>query len=176
MTLRTADVPRNDKGIWKRALWLVPLIVILGSLSGILSNSAEGEWYRGLEKPSFQPPGWAFGAAWTTLYTMMALALATVLNEPRTAKRDAAVAIFVVQLVLNYAWSFVFFSLEAIEAAKWWILAILVLAAIAAGRFWRIRPLAGALMLPYLLWLIFAYTLNSAIVRLNPGAGSPLFG
>lgn len=155
----------------------MPLIVGVGSFMGIVSNSGyENAWFAALDKPAFMPPGWAFGTAWTTLYTMLAIALATILNEPRSKERDAAVAMFLVQLALNFAWSPVFFAMHAITPAKWLLVAILVTAALAAGRFWRIRPLAGALMLPYLAWLIFAFTLNSSIEGLNPGAGSPLFG
>ena len=76
---------------------------------------------------------------------------------------------FVLHLLLNYAWSPIYFYLHEIVIAKWLLLAILVLAAVAAGRFWRIRPLAGMLVLPYLGWLIFAFVLNSAFVALNPG-------
>ena len=167
---------RDDSGIWKRALWLVPLIVIGGTLSGFLSGSAQGEWYASLEKPSFQPPGQAFGIVWPALYTMMALALATVLNEPRTKARDKAVTIFLVQLALNYAWSFVFFSAQAIGNALSLLVVIVALVATSVVLFWRIRPLAGALLLPYLAWVIFATALNSAILTLNPGAGTPLIG
>ncbi|MCJ7420460.1 TspO/MBR family protein [Sphingomicrobium astaxanthinifaciens] len=165
---------KSDKGIWKRALWLVPLVVIGGSLSGV--GFGPDAWYAALEKPSFQPPAYLFGIVWPALYTMIALALATVLNEPRTPARDAAVGLWGIQLLLNFSWSYVFFGAHAIAFAKWHLAAILVVAALAAGRFWRIRPLAGWLMVPYLLWLIFAFMLNSAIVELNPGVSEPLFG
>ncbi len=171
----TTEAKRDDRGIWKRALWLVPLIVVLGSLSGIVSNSGYANgWFAGLQKPSFMPPGWAFGAAWTALYTMLALALATVLNEPRSKERTTAVTLFVTQLVLNYLWSPVFFALHDIKLASALLFAILLVSAITAGKFWRLRPLAGALMLPYLAWLTFASVLNHAIDTLNPGAGESL--
>ena len=170
----TETTRRDDRGIWKKALWLVPLVVVGGSLSGI--GFGPDDWYAALEKPTFQPPAYLFGIVWPALYTMIALALATVLNEPRTPQRDRAVALWVIQLVLNFAWSYVFFGAHAIDIARWHLLAILVIAALAAGRFYRIRPLAGWLMVPYLMWLIFAYTLNSAIVGLNPGIAEPLFG
>lgn len=168
---------RNDRGIWMKALWLVPLIVGVGSFMGTVAGSGYGNpWFDQLREPIFMPPGWAFGVAWTTLYTMIAIALATILNEPKSEKRNAAVTLFVLQLLLNFAWSPVFFRLHAITEAKYLILAIAILAALTAGRFWRIRPLAGALMLPYLGWLIFAFVLNSAFEQLNPGAGVPLLG
>ena len=77
----TTDAARDDRGIWKKALITVPLIVGIGSLMGYLSNSGfSNDWYAALAKPSFQPPGWAFGVVWTTLYTMMGIALAAILN------------------------------------------------------------------------------------------------
>ena len=64
-------------GIWKKALVTIPAIVIMGSLMGVVSNSGfDNSWYAELENPVFQPPGWVFGAVWTTLYTMLGIALA----------------------------------------------------------------------------------------------------
>ena len=80
------------------------------------------------------------------------------------------------QLVLNYLWPPIFFAAHAIQLALVTIMVMTALAAMAAGQFWRIRPLAGALMLPYLAWLCFAAALNAAIDRLNPGAGATLLG
>ncbi|MBB3763425.1 TspO/MBR family protein [Sphingomicrobium lutaoense] len=164
----------SNRAIARRTLWLVPLIVIGGSLSGVAFSP--DDWYRALEKPSFQPPSYLFGIVWPLLYAMMGLALAVVLAHPPGKERKVAVTLFLVQLALNFSWSCVFFGAHAISTAKWLLYAILVFASMTAGRFWRIRPLAGALMLPYLAWLIFAAVLNGAIERMNPGAGSPLFG
>lgn len=163
-----------DRYFWRRALWLVPAIVIGGSLSGVAFTP--DDWYRALEKPPFQPPSYLFGIVWPLLYAMMGLALAIVLGHPPGRERRIALTLFLVQLALNFSWSYVFFGAHAISEAKWLLYAILVFASMTAGRFWRIRPLAGALMLPYLAWLIFAAVLNGAIERLNPGAGSPLLG
>lgn len=160
----------------KRALIIAPVIMIVGSLIGGLSGSGDGDWYASLQKPSFQPPGWAFGVVWPILYAMQGVALAIILGEPESRERNVAIGLFAAQLALNFLWSPVFFAWQAITPAKWLIYAIAVLAAITAGRFWRMQRLAGALMLPYLAWLIFAATLNGAIEQLNPGAGSPLFG
>ena len=84
--------------------------------------------------------------------------------------------LFFAQLALNFAWSPIFFAAHAIQPALVVIVVMVGLAALAAGQFRRIRPLAGYLMLPYLLWLCFAASLNSAIGRLNPEAGSSRLG
>ena len=126
------DRARDDRGLWRKALVVVPLIVGLGSLSGFLSNSGFGNpWFDALQKPSFMPPGWAFGAAWTTLYTMLGIALAAVLNEPPSPERDKAVRAFVAQLLLNFAWSPIFFAAHDIKAAGAVIVAMLIIAALA---------------------------------------------
>lgn len=157
---------------WRIALITVPAIVGFGSLSGWLSNSGYGnDWFDALEKPLFMPPGWAFGAVWPVLYAMLGIALALIIKEPRTRRRRTALVLFFAQLALNYAWSPIFFRGQAIQLGLVTILVMTGIAAVAAGQFWRIRPLAGALMIPYLAWLCFAATLNAAIDRLNPGAG-----
>ncbi|HEU4704233.1 MAG TPA: TspO/MBR family protein [Sphingomicrobium sp.] len=162
---------------WRGALVTVPAIVLAGAASGCLSGSGYGNpWFDGLAKPFFMPPGWVFGAAWTTLYALMGLALALILAEPPSDRRRKALILFVAQLALNLAWSPIFFAGHDIQLALIVIFVMLAMAAAAAGQFFRIRPLAGALMTPYLAWLCFAAALTSAIDKLNPGAGAPLLG
>ena len=162
---------------WRIACFSIPAIMIAGSLSGYLSNSGYGnDWFVALAKPSFMPPGWAFGVVWPVLYFMLGLAVALILAEPPSKERRNALILFFAQLALNFAWSPIFFAAHAIEPALVVIVVMVVLAALAASQFRRIRPVAGYLMLPYLLWLCFAAALNSAIGRLNPGAGTSLVG
>lgn len=172
-----AEPVRDDRGLWKRALIAVPVIVIVGSLMGIVSNSGFGnDWYDRLAKPSFQPPGWVFGAVWTSLYTMLGIALAAILNEPYSNRRQLAIALFAAQLTLNFAWSPVFFGLHMIDFGFVLIVAMLLIAAITANLFRRLRPVAGWLMLPYLAWLCLATALNYETGRLNPGADAEPLG
>ena len=164
-------VERDDRRIWKRALITVPAIVVAGSLIGYASNSGFGNaWFDSLTKPSFMPAGWVFGAVWTTLYTMLGIAVATVLNEPPSKQRSVALTLFAAQLALNFAWSPIFFGGAMIDAALVTIIAMLAVAGATAFAFGKLRPLAGALMLPYLAWLCLATALNFEIGRLNPGA------
>ena len=167
----------DDRGLWKKALITVPAIVIIGSLMGYLSNSGfSNGWYSQLEKPSFQPPGWAFGAVWTTLYTMMGIALAAILNEPDSKERRRALALFGVQLGLNFAWSPIFFGEKMIDLALIVIVVMLILALATARTFRKLRPVAGYLLVPYLLWLCLATALNYETGRLNPGADARPLG
>ena len=160
---------------WRNALATVPAIVLLGSASGWLSNSGYGNaWFDNLAKPDFMPPGWTFGAAWTALYAMMGVALAMILAQPASDRRRNALTLFFIQLALNFSWSPIFFGAHDITLAKYVIYAMAVLAAGAAGEFFRLRRAAGLLLVPYLGWLVFAAMLNGAIERLNPGAGASL--
>ena len=169
--------PLGDRWGWRVALLTVPAIVGFGSLSGWLSNSGFGNaWFDGLTKPSFMPPGWAFGVVWPILYALLGIALAAVLQEPATKRRRQALILFFAQLALNFAWSPIFFAAHDMRLALYVIVAMAVIAAMAASQFRQIRPLAGWLMVPYLAWLCFAAALNAAIDKLNPGAGTSLLG
>jgi tryptophan-rich sensory protein len=99
-----------------------------------------------------------------------------ILAKPPSDRRRKALVLFFAQLALNYSWSPIFFAAHDIRLAMVMIVLMLGLAALAAGQFFRIRPLAGLLMTPYLAWLCFAAALTNAIDNLNPGAGTPLLG
>lgn len=153
------------------ALVTVPAIVFLGFLSGQLSNSGYGNrWFDALDKPALIPPGWVFGVAWTILYVLMALAFAIVLHARGAKGRGAAITLFLVQLLMNLAWSPLFFRAHQVGSALVLILALFLVVAATMALFWRIRRLAGVLLLPYLAWLAFASYLNYEIGRLNPDA------
>ena len=153
------------------ALVTVPVIVLLGFLSGKFANSGFGNrWFDALEKPALMPPGWAFGAAWTVLYILMGLAFAMILHARGARGRGVAIALFLLQLLLNLFWSPLFFRAHQVGNALILILILLVVVAVTALMFARIRQVAGLLLLPYLAWLVFASFLNYEIGRLNPGA------
>lgn len=155
------------------ALVTVPVIVFLGFLSGKLANSGYGNrWFDALEKPALMPPGVAFGVAWTILYILMALAFAIVLHARGAKGRGAAIALFLVQLLMNLAWSPLFFRAHQVGGALALILALIVVVTVTIALFWRIRRFAGVLLLPYLCWLAFASYLNYEIGRLNPDAAT----
>jgi tryptophan-rich sensory protein len=168
-------VQRNDW--WKIAIPAIVAIEVVGGLSGWLSNSGYGnDWFDGLQKPFFMPPGWIFGVVWPILYALLGISLALVVAEPSSERRRLALMLFFAQLALNFLWSPIFFGAHDIALAKWVIFAIAIVAAAAAGQFLRLRKGAGLLMIPYLIWLIFAATLNITIEALNPGAGASLLG
>jgi tryptophan-rich sensory protein len=127
-----------------------------------------GPWYRGLAKPSWQPPDWAFGPAWTLIFSLIAASMVLAWNaESAEGRRAGIVAAFAVNLLLNALWSFLFFGRKRpdwalAEVAVLW-LSIVVLIVVVR----RHSALGAALLVPYLLWVSFASVLNRAIVRLN---------
>lgn len=155
------------------ALLTVPLILLLGTLSGTVSgSSSDNLWYVSLAKPSFTPDGWLFPVAWTILYTLQGIALAMILHARGAAGRGLAVSLFAAQFILNLAWSPIFFGLHQVGTALIVILLMLALAAATTFLFARIRKAAALLMLPYVAWLGFAALLNWEIRQLNPDAES----
>lgn len=144
------------------AVWIA--LPLLAAAAG--SQFQPGAWYDGLAKPSFNPPSWVFGPVWTTLYLLMGVAAWLVWDRQRAAARGA-LTLFVVQLIANAAWSWLFFGeqnpgLALLDIVVLWLL---ILATTIA--FWRLHPVAGALLLPYLAWVTFATALNFEIWRLN---------
>ena len=154
------------------ALVTVPLILLLGTISGQLSGSGYGNpWFDALEKPAFMPPGWAFGAAWTILYILLGIALAMLLHARGARGRGAAIVLFIGQLVINYAWSPMFFAFHEVGLALAMIAVMVLLTIALIVLLWRIRTVAALLLLPYLAWLLFAGALTWRIMELNPAAG-----
>ena len=153
------------------ALVTVPAVVLMGTLSGRLSNSGFGNpWFDALTKPDFMPPGWVFGLVWTLLYIALGLAVAMILHARGARGRGLAIALFVAQLLLNLAWSPVFFAMHEVGIALILILAMLVLSVAVTLLFARIRTAAAWLMVPYVAWLVFAALLTWQVGQLNPYA------
>ncbi|MXO59321.1 tryptophan-rich sensory protein [Altererythrobacter salegens] len=153
------------------SLFIVPVIVLFGFLSGQMAGStAQSPWFEALAKPPTFPPPALFGVVWTVLYVMMGLALALVCAAWGARVRAWAIAVFVVQFLVNLAWSPVFFAMHQITGALAVIAALDVLVVITVLLFWRVRRLAGVLLLPYLAWILFATLLNWQFLQLNPQA------
>jgi tryptophan-rich sensory protein len=155
------------------ALFTVPAVLLLGTLSGALSGSSSSNpWFASLNKPPIMPPGWVFGAAWTVLYILLGLSLAMVLHARGAKNRNQALMLFALQLVLNFAWSPIFFAFHQVQAALGIIAAMIVVTVVMVFLIWRIRVVAALLLYPYLGWLMFASVLNYQILILNPHAAT----
>lgn len=160
--------PRSAWGhLWRVAL-AVALCQAAGALGVLVTETGEGSWYQALDRPSFTPPGWLFGPVWTLLYTLMGIALYLVWRRRREDGARLALGVFALQLVLNAAWTPLFFGARELVAAS--VLIVVLWLAIAATivLFWRVYRLAGALLLPYLVWVGYATVLTITIARMNP--------
>lgn len=162
-----SNKPRASKGVLS-ALAFVVVALAVGAVGGFATASSVTTWYVGLHKPAFNPPNAVFGPVWTLLYILMALAAWRIWRiEPAGARKTQALTLYAVQLVLNLAWSLIFFGLRqpGLALAEIAVLLLVVLATTAA--FWRIDRVAGGMMVPYAAWVAFASVLNLAIWRLN---------
>jgi benzodiazapine receptor len=156
---------------WRQTIILIASLIIpqaAGALGAIATAPAISGWYRLLNKPAFNPPAWVFGPAWTVLYLLMGVALFLVWSKtPRTPTANLALIFFAVQLALNVAWSYIFFGLRAPFPALIEIIILWFAILVTVIYFFKVSKAAGALMVPYLLWVTFATVLNGAIWLLN---------
>ena len=126
-----------------------------------------GDWYRGIAKPSWTPPGWLFGPVWTLLYVMIGVSGSLAFGESEGRQRTIAFAVFGSQLLLNALWSWLFFGLERPGLAFVDIVALFALILANIALFLPISRAGGLLLVPYALWVAFAGALNFTIWRLN---------
>lgn len=146
--------------------WVVA-IVAMGAVMGLLFPP--GAWFDSLHKPTWNPPAWLFAPVWITLYVLMGIGIWLVRKQPDVShalKRDAT-RLFLLQLILNMAWTPLFFGLHNpflafVAICILWIAILCMLL-----EFGKIRPLAGYLLIPYLLWVSFALILNGTIWLMN---------
>lgn len=140
-----------------------------GIVGSIFTTSAIPTWYAALQKPPFTPPNWLFAPAWGTLYLLMGIS-AFLIWRTGVENRETRISlmVFLIQLILNTLWSIAFFGLQSPFCGLIVIIALWVAILMTILRFFRISTIAGALLLPYILWVSFATVLNASIFVLNP--------
>ena len=171
MILQDGLIPGDEmidkrKQVFGLMVWLA-LTFIAAAIGSAASISAQS-FYAQITQPSWAPPGYVFGPVWTVLYTLMGLSAWLVWRVDGFKSAQTALTLFLVQLAFNALWSWLFFvwNLGLLSFIEILLLLALILATVIS--FWRITPLAGALLIPYLLWVIFAAFLNHSLWRLNP--------
>jgi len=122
------------------------------------------QWYQNLPRSKLSPPSWVFGVVWPVLYLMMGISLFLVWKNPKCYPFCPPLVYFLLQLALNLTWTTLFFKYRLIGWSLASLFLIIVLTAITIAKFYPISRLAAGLLVPYLLWLIFASYLNSYIV------------
>lgn len=157
---------RSKSSLWLPVLAAAVAAVLVASLGATMTDL--GAWYQSLAKPSWQPPDWLFGPAWTLIFALAAAAGVVAWRKARSdADRDWIIGLFAVNGTLNVLWSFLFFRLHRpdwalIEAGLLWLSVLVPIIVFA-----RYAKTASVLLLPYLAWVSFALLLNWQIVRLN---------
>jgi translocator protein len=147
-------------------VWLV-VSLAAGGVGALATRNAR-EFYASLAKPAWAPPGWLFGPVWTVLYVLMGVAAWLVWRSAGWSGASGALSLFLVQLLCNAAWSWIFFAWRSGALAFADIVLLLVLIVATMLAFARVHGLAALLLLPYLAWVVFATALTFAIWRGNP--------
>ena len=156
---------------WNRQLAAAVVAVLIcfaaAAIGGLVTAPQISGWYGGLSKPAWTPPDWVFGPVWTLLYLLMAISAWLVWRQAGFAGAKLPLSLFAIQLGLNSLWSVLFFGLQDPGAAS--IEIVLLWAAIVATlvSFWGRSRWAGALLVPYMIWVSFAMILNIAIWKMN---------
>lgn len=147
--------------------------MILGFLPGIIGimftpHGGNDGWYNALSKSVLTPDGWVFGVAWTLLYALLGFALYLIINSVRAASgKTKPYSLFVIQMILNALWTYLFFGMHMIGAAFAVILGLVFISIWMMRSFYAINRRAGYLVIPYILWGLFATYLNGVILYMN---------
>lgn len=143
-------------------------VTFLAAAVGAWASIHAGSFYTELARPDWAPPGSWFSPVWTILFILMGLAAWLVWRERGFAGARVPLTLYLVQLAANALWSWLFFGWRMGGAAFADIIMLWILIALTLRAFWRIKPVAGLMLVPYLLWVSFAMGLNYAIWQLNP--------
>jgi tryptophan-rich sensory protein len=166
-------LPKEDLEMknWLRLVVSIILPLAVGAVAGMFTASEINGWFQTINKPTWQPPNWVFGPVWTVLYVMMGVAFYLIWNKeaPKTTKR-LAMTLWIIQLVFNFLWSFIFFKKHQLDWALGEILVLWFFILLTILFFARISKLAAWLMVPYISWVTFASLLTFYIYDLNTAA------
>lgn len=147
-------------------LWIVVYLIVAGYI-GNMTRSEIPDWYAMLAKPPFNPPDFIFPVVWTTLYVMIAIAGWRIWKSQSLSYGKAAVLLFGVQTLMNWAWSYLFFDFHWLELSFAWILGLILCVAALIRILWKPDRITALILLPYWLWILFASYLNGTIWYLN---------
>lgn len=156
----------NTKSILGLVMWL--LITFAAAGIGAVASANAGAFYEKLSQPEWAPPASLFGPVWTLLYILIAIAAWLVWKDAGFRGASLALSMMIVQLAANALWTWIFFAwhrgaLAFVEIIVLWILIVITMIL-----FWRVRPVAGVLFVPYLLWVTFASALTYSMWQRNP--------
>lgn len=154
----------------KKQSWKPYVVSIFCTLaaSGLVGWATSGAMaaYESVRKSPLTPPSFVFPIVWTILYTLMGISAAMIYQSNSPGKRRALI-IYAIQLIVNLAWSFLFFNLQIYGLSFFWLLLLLVLIIVMIIQFWPINRTAALLQIPYLIWVSFAGYLAYSVWILN---------
>lgn len=160
------DRVSHASALWTQVLAAGAAAIVVAVLGATMTDI--GPWYQSLVKPPFQPPDWAFGPAWTVIFALAALAGVTAWRAASDgASREWIIGLFALNGFLNVAWTVLFFRLQRPDWALFEVVALWLSVLVLLVYLGRFSKLAGALIVPYLLWVAFAGVINYQIVELN---------
>ena len=152
---------------WKIYGGWIAVTEAVGALSGLLSRKGMQAYSENVVQPALAPPMWVFPVVWGILFALMGISAAMIWLSLDTALRRRGLNLFVAQLIVNFFWSLIFFNLQAFGFAFAWLVVLWILTAWMIWVFYRVKPVAAWLQVPYLLWLTFAGYLSFAVWMLN---------
>lgn len=158
----------TKKAKWKPYVFWIALAVATGILSGLLSRDGSAAFGETVLQPPLSPPAIVFPIVWSILYALMGISAARISLAPESIDRSRGLNLFVIQLIVNFFWSLVFFNAQAYGFAFLWLLLLWALVLWMIAVFRRVDPLAAILQIPYLAWLTFAAYLSYGVWQLNP--------
>lgn len=150
---------------YKALIISIAIPLLIGLMSGLITMNSM-EVYKQLLLPKYAPPGYIFPIVWTILYTLMGIA-SYIIYQSEDEDKTKVLILYGIQLVINFIWPILFFNLHLYLFSTIWLLLLLAIVIIVTYLFYKIKPIAGYLMLPYVLWLLFALYLNFNIFILN---------
>lgn len=150
--------------VWPCLFW-VGVCLIISGFAGWVTEANIPTWYAGIQKPSFNPPDWLFAPVWTVLYIMIGISGGILWAHRRN--NMTAFVLYLLQLLLNFCWSFIFFGAHQIGWALLDIVFLIMLIACTIICAYRAAKPAAFLLVPYFIWVIFAFTLNYGLWYLN---------
>lgn len=161
----------NSRSITQQFTGLVAWLALafVAAAIGAVASVQAASFYSQLVRPSWAPPPGVFGPVWSILYALMGVAAWLVWRQPKEERRALPIALFVAQLVVNALWSWLFFAWHLGAWAFADVLFLLALIAATIIAFWRVRALAGILLLPYFAWVSFASALTWSVWHSNLG-------
>lgn len=157
--------------MWKKIKpYIISIVLALGTgvLSAFLTRDSM-DIYGEIARPPLSPPSWLFPVVWTILYILMGISAAMIYTDRNSApvSKESALGTYAASLLANFGWSLIFFNHRAFFLAFLWLLVLLFLIIKMILQFYKIRPLAAYLQIPYAVWVSFAGYLNLAIWILN---------